>query len=38
MPIWPSNAGGDPGLVHGEREGLKAWLGAELGEAFARAA
>ncbi|NKI99872.1 aminopeptidase N [Novosphingobium sp. SG707] len=25
----------DPGLLHGEREGLKAWLGGELGDAFA---
>lgn len=25
----------DPGLLHEEREGLKAWLGRELGEAFA---
>ncbi|WP_172339642.1 aminopeptidase N [Novosphingobium sp. SG751A] len=25
----------DPGLLHGEREGLKAWLGTELDDAFA---
>ena len=30
-PIWPSrSAVADPGAIHAEREGLKAWLGAAL--------